>query len=440
MLTSTGSAATAVMTSPDAPAKKVVWDKRLSAIFWVNSVAISNDGRRVVAATYLHDYNQKTGKGLPNVKSKFGTFCLDGAPAEDGASKNPLWSNEYDAWDGVFGVAISGDGTIAAASGFRDLTPATTVGIAPIPEGATNQGLVRAYDATNGTKLLDCSSIGQRVSWVSLSHDGKVLAAVADDVYVFFRDGGAFNPVPVKLGIREVAKEFVTNVALHPDGTWLVACDKIGHVYVARIDARTGVITSQATWTAVAEYPFLSVAIAARTNTVVVGGGNVVFHFGFNTNGTLRDPIRIDTTIGSDPATIPPNKSDGKLQENVRWVATSADGTLVTAVANRMDEKTFTGVLMALTPEATQLRKLWTVPLDSNPNSTSIDGAGQFIAVADGFPTGKPAKFHLFEADGTKLWDFTTYSMNWPIVISASGNAIAAGSDDGTVYYFTPRG
>ena len=130
MLTSTGSAATAVMTSPDAPAKKVVWDKRLSAIFWVNSVAISNDGRRVVAATYLHDYNQKTGKGLPNLKSKFGTFCLDGAPAEDGASKNPLWSNEYDAWDGVFGVAISGDGTIAAASGFRDLTPATTVGIA----------------------------------------------------------------------------------------------------------------------------------------------------------------------------------------------------------------------------------------------------------------------------------------------------------------------
>ena len=86
MLTSTGAVMTAVMTSPDAPTKEVVWDKRLSAIFWVNSVAISNDGSRVVAATYLHDYNQRAvagmPKGLPNVKSKYGMFCLEGAAME----------------------------------------------------------------------------------------------------------------------------------------------------------------------------------------------------------------------------------------------------------------------------------------------------------------------------------------------------------------------
>ena len=427
MLTSTGSAVTAVMTSPDTPSKETVWDKRLSAIFWVNSVAISNDGSRVVAATYLHDYKHSAGKGLPNVKSLYGTFCFEGAPPLAGASKEPLWKDEFDAWDGIFGVAISGDGTIAAASGFLDMT---TGAAAP-----TVKGLVRAYNAADGTKLLDCSSIEQRVSWVSLSHDGKVLAAVADDVYVFLRDRGDFNSVPLKLGISAVAKGFVTNVAVHPDGTWLVACDKIGHVYVARIDARAGVITSQVSWTADAEYPFLSVAIAARANTFVVGGGNVVFQFGFDANKNLQDPIKFDTTIDSDPKSIPPNKPDGRLQENVRWVATSADGTLLSTVANRMG---FTGLLMALTPEVTQLRKLWEEPLESNPNSTSIDWAGRFVAVADGSVTSKPAKFRLFEPGGRKLWDFTTYSMNWPIAISASGNAIAAGSDDGTVYYFKP--
>jgi WD40 repeat protein len=363
------------------------------------------------------------------VKSKYGMFCLDGAPPKDGASKEPLWSDEWDVWDGVFGVAISGDGTIAAASGFLDMT---STGV---------QGLVRAYDATaNGKKLLlDYDKIGERVSWVSLSYDGKVLAAAADDVYVFFRNQGNFNPIPLKLGIQGVADGFVSSVAIHPDGTWLAACDKLGHVHVARIDATKGVVTSQ-TWTADAQYPFLSVAIAPTVNTFVVGGGNVVFQFGFDASGNLLDPIAIDTKVGADPTTIPPDKADGRLQENVRWVATSADGTLLSAVANRMTEKRFTGVVLALTPEGTQLKKLWEQQIDSNPNSTSIDAAGRFVAVADGFPTGKPAKFHLFNAkdNGTKRWDFTTYSMNWPMVISADGSSIVAGSDDGTVYYFTP--
>ena len=432
MLTSTGAVMTAVMTSPDAPTKEVVWDKRLSGIFWVNSVAISNDGSRVVAATYLHDYNQKAGKGmpkgLPNVKSKYGMFCLDGAPPKDGASKEPLWSDDWDVWDGVFGVAISGDGTIAAASGFRDMT---STGV---------QGLVRAYNATDGTNLLNYDKIDERVSWVSLSYDGKVLAAAADDVYVFLRDQGHFNPAPLKLGIQGDAEGFVSSVAIHPDGTWLVACDKLGHVYVARIDATTGVVTSQTTWTADVKYPFLSVAIAPTANTFVVGGGNVVLQFGFDASGNLQKPSAIDTKVGADPKTIPPDKADGRLQENVRWVATSADGTLVSAVANRTNDKRFTGVVLALTPEGTQLKKLWEQQIDSNPNSTSIDAAGRFVAVADGFPTGKPAKFHLFNAkdNGTKRWDFTTYSMNWPMVISADGSSIVAGSDDGTVYYFTP--
>jgi hypothetical protein len=79
--------------------------------------------------------------------------------------------------------------------------------------------------------------------------------------------------------------------------------------------------------------------------------------------------------------------------------------------------------------------------LENSPNSTSIDADGKYVAASDGYPTGQPAKFYLFDADavgGTKRWHFGTHNMNWPIAISADASAIVAGSDDGTVYYFEP--
>jgi outer membrane protein assembly factor BamB len=268
-----------------------------------------------------------------------------------------------------------------------------------------------------------------------VSADGKVLAAAADDVYVFFRKGAAFDPIPVKLGINETASEWVTNVAVHPSGTWLAACDHSGHVYLTTL---TGQGAASKVWDAQAKIPFLSVAMAADANAFVVGGGNDVFVFERDTFGA-QDPRRYDTIKDEDAATIPPNKSDGSPQENVRWVATSADGTLITTVANRLKGDTKTGVVLALKPAGSALEEIWRHVLPRNPNSTSIDAAGTLVTVADGFPTIKPAAFYLFDAKtGDKRWDFPTFSMNWPMAISANGNAIVAGSDDGSVYYFKP--
>ena len=282
MATSTVPAPTVTSTStaPLAPApKKPLWEKRLSDIFWINSVAMSNDGSRVVAATFIHDYRQRTGKFQPNVQSRFGTHLFDDAKNSPTA---PKWSDEFDGSDGVFGVAISGDGKVAAASGWLEKT------------GNTPVGLLRAYDATDSKPdsikvLLDYRDSNQRISWVALSDDGKVLTAVADDVYVFFRDGKAFNPVPVRLGVGGIANRYVTAVALHPSGTWLAACDASGHVHVARI--ANGAISTMITWTAPKEFPFLSVAIARDSQTFVVGGGNSVFHFAFDASGNLQAPI-----------------------------------------------------------------------------------------------------------------------------------------------------
>jgi hypothetical protein len=105
------------------------WYKNLSPSFWVNSVGISNNAGRVVAATFFHDYS-KPGSG-PNKEGAFGTYCYD-------ANGNQLWRDRFQGMDGVFGVAISGDRKIAAAGGWYN----------------QNQALLRAYDASDGTSLI----------------------------------------------------------------------------------------------------------------------------------------------------------------------------------------------------------------------------------------------------------------------------------------------
>ena len=411
--------------TPGVEQRKPLWESRLTKIFWVNSVAISNDGKRLVAGTYIHDYDQKIDKGFPNVQSRFGVYFYDDVPKVQTDRVDPKWSDEFKAWDGVFGVAISGDGKIVAGSGWFDRN------------GDTKLGLLRAYDAESSSAgalkvLLDFKDITQRVSWVSLSNDGRVLAAVADDVYVFVREGDAFKPEPVALGVSEVAKQYMTNVAVHPTGAWLAACDHSGHVYAARLN--NGVIENLVTWPALKEYPFLSVAIASDAGKFVVGGGNLVFVFDFNefmAQGASYQPKEFDTAPEGESGV--PEDQPGKLAENVRWVATSADGTLITVVANRSN---LDGKLFARNGDLTPR---WHVAIDNSPNSTSIDAAGLFVAMADGWPTSTPAKFHLFNAsDGKKRWESGTLSMNWPIVINTNGDAVVAGSDDGTVYYFTP--
>jgi WD40 repeat protein len=431
--------ATTVMPSPtpapQAAAKQPLWFKRLSDIFWINNVAISPDGTHVVAGTFIHDYRNKTGvKGHPNVQGRFLLHVYENAKTPADPKKvEPKWIDELDVWDGVFGVAISGNKTVVAASGWLEKTAF----------GA--RGLLRAYDVNPNADgspkvLLDYRESSARMSWVVLSEDGNTLAAVADDVYVFIKGGsGQFNTVPVKLGVSEIANRHCTNVALHPTGRWLAACDSSGHVHAARIE--NGRISEQVTWTAPMPkpVPFNSVALASDAGTFIVGGGNLVYLFDFAAlmrDGERYKPIAFDTALGEPDGTVPKDKDDGRLQENVRWVATSADGSLMTVAANRRsDTNPFTGVLIGFGPG---LREEWRRRLDRNPNSTSINATGTLVTSSDGFPTFKPAAFSLFDGKGNPLWHFGNHTMNWPMFISADGSAIVAGGDDGTVYFFLP--
>jgi len=73
----------------------------------VNSVAISDDGSRVVGCYYYYPY---PGTTIKDTSGEFCAYCSD-------ANGNRLWSDQYVGVQGVFAVEISGNGKVAAAGG-----------------------------------------------------------------------------------------------------------------------------------------------------------------------------------------------------------------------------------------------------------------------------------------------------------------------------------
>ena len=74
----------------------LVWKHTLPTL--VNSVAISDDGSLVAAATYYYPY---PGTTKPRTDGKFGTYVFD-------AHGNELWRDLYEGNEGLYSVAVSG--------------------------------------------------------------------------------------------------------------------------------------------------------------------------------------------------------------------------------------------------------------------------------------------------------------------------------------------
>jgi hypothetical protein len=231
---------------------------------------------------------------------------------------------------------------------------------------------------------------------------------------------------------------------IHPSGTWAVACDFSGNVLL--ITLAGGAIAGTYPWKApqkpadrkqpgsLAPIPFLSVAMATQGDAFAVGGGDFVYCFTKNGLIIAQAPVEIDTRDGDTLSGKAAANHQWKAAENVRWIALSADGQTLAVVANRRIGKDGTGVLLAYkngNPQAA-----WRLRLPRNPNGVSVSGDGSRIVVADGYPVGKPAAFLAFDAEGHELWRYPTTNMNWPVAISANKPVVAAGGDDGKLYYF----
>ena len=405
----------------------LIWTQPLSALplcvapeacpdqYMVNAVAISDDGSRMVAGTYYQHY---VGTTRTRLDGKFGTYCYDTA-----GTGTRLFADEFQGDSGIYAVAISGDGAIAAGGGL-------------LKKSNPKSGLLRAFDVGTHGKVLDKTDFPNRVNSVSLSNDGGVLAAVAEStLYVFFRAAsGLFSAAPTVISLDG----FCQTVAVHPSGEWLAVADEMGIVYLFTI--RAGVVQPPAKWTALeptnpalpgsSKVPvkFNCVSVARTSNWFVAVGDDFVYLF-----TTTAIQAAVPAPVGRYTF------FDAAGHHNVRFAAISNDGSFVTAVVNDADAVgNPTGRLAKLSLAGGVLNKDWDQNLHHAPNSTSIDSSGTRITAADGFPDKVPGTFYLFNNAGIKQWEMATTKMAWPMFISANGSGIGAGNDNNTLFFFTP--
>ena len=374
------------------------------AIFtnWINSVAISDDGSRVVAGTY---FPQST-----NPNRTYGTYVYD----ENGQR---LFADEYNGDRGIYSVAVSADGNFAASGGVRR------------DNGSGLVGLIRAFDLTTQTRILNFTNFNSRANSVAMSQDGSVLVAAAKSLFLFQRNGGGFGNPPT---IFSLAGSESDSICVDPNGQWFAAGAQDGKVHLCKKNG--GGVFQQSTFVTPAAgtaNPQIRCVAASANGFLAAGGENGVVYV-FNVNAFGGGPV----------AQI--NLTNGAQRFDVRLVGISANAGLVVASTNQNQPGVDTGRVFALNfnSGASTLTRKWDRQTTFGANGVSVDRSGNFVAASDGQPfngnhTLTPGTFYLFRGNnGDPVWDFGTSLMNWPIAVSGDGQAVATGGDDGTIHYF----
>jgi WD40 repeat protein len=389
--------------SPRAISKQPKWVVSLNPKEYVNSTAISGSGALVVAGTFFHSYKSTDllPDGAPAEGSgpdTFGTYCFD-------LNGKQLWADNFTGYEGVYCVGISDDGSTAASGGWYSNHPF--------------QGFLRAFSTANGARILTYLVADSRINTLALSKDGTTLVAGGASLYLFQQSGGVFSATP---GVLKLTgnRNSVQALSISPDGSAIVMGDAQGTVYL--IQNNNGKIGQVYRWSSPELKTVHSVALAGKGSWfAVVGASQYVYLF---TADTIKSGNYFAVYDFGTPV-------------RAGWVAISDAGDFLSAVCNDGQK----GLVYGLQKNNNQLQLLWSSPRPTlaNPNSTSVDSAGKYVSVADGYPDGTPGHFYLFDGPtGNPLWQYGTSNMSWPMFISSSGTGIVAGSDLGSVYYFTP--
>lgn len=375
----------------------LLWQAAPHAGYFINSVGICGDASRIVAGTFFHDYSASRRTGGNSDFGTYGIYCWNYTGALQ-------WSNTFSGYEGVYWATISNDGRWAASCGMYSYSP--------------YNGFIAAFDASDGTVALDFYKTPKRANQVALSADGSVLAAGCDQLYLFFRSGAQFGATPSTLPVA--SGDSVIGVGVSDDGQWVAAGTYEGTVLLVKIVGGQPVSSNK--WVPSTSNTVHSVAMAANGTGFAVGMTHGEFAY-FDCEGFLStpQPVWTQTLTGAS---------------SVYGVAISADAGFVSAVGN-IGSSGGTVAVYDNVDGAAVLR--WQNALTANPNSTSIDRQGLFVAVADGHPDGTPGHFTLFNAgSAAQIWSYTTGNMSWPIQLAGDAMACVGGSDDGNVYFFAP--
>lgn len=360
---------------------------------YINSVSLSRDGQRILAGTFHNDYSRPPDADDTPPLGRYGTFLFD-------RRGKLLWKDEFTGQHGVYDTALSSSGRWAASSGWFSRTQ--------------KAGFVAIYAAGNGRKLVDFRGAPGRVSSVAFSNNEQLVAAGSDAVYLFRRVGRGFARQPERVELPAVANSDarpnkITAVVVSGDGKHVVAGNIKGQVVLIEVQPTAATVRAQFR----TDGPVRNVAMASGADFVVVGAGAGRV-YGFD----------LEHLVAGEPNWA--QQFDGARA--IFGVAITDDAQSVAAVAN-IGDRGEVGVIDNASRAGTWR---WRSALARNPN-----GVARRVAVADGFPNGKPGAFSIFAGDnGALLWSYSSGDMSWPVELSADGRTCAAGSDDGRVYAF----
>jgi WD40 repeat protein len=374
----------------------LVWQYPMVPTNEINSTAISGDGSRCIAGTWDGPYQNH----VPPPTAEYVVNCWD----RSANPPNPLWSDPFEAHEGVFVVAISADGSRAAAGGWKKI----------------GKGFAHIYDAATGKKLISYHFLN-RVNALAFSDDGNVLAIAGNDAYLAQAQNGVFPAQPSHLGLP--ADTFLVSLSIVGYGDAFVFGDHNGNVYL--VENNNGSLGKPFVWAGgEAMGPIHSVAISKDGRWFVAVGDSSSIYL-FTPDSIQKQAYATSLEIG--------------VGNRFRWVAMSADGSFITPAENVGTG----GKVYGVQNNDGVLSKLWEQDIDRNPNCTSTDAGGKFVAIAAGYdlptyPAGGRLAL-LNGSDGAPVWQFDTQKMAWPCFISEDASGIFGGSDDGVAYYFTPQ-
>src|SRR5574341_675622 len=265
------------------------WHYTMDPQFPINSTAISADGSRCVAATFQGAYG---GGPPPPPDDYYLVNCWD-------RRGRLLWSDMFQAFEGPFACAISGDGSIVAAGGW-------------IKEG---QGYTKVYDGASGNELVTYT-FDHRVNTLALSQDGSVLAIGEDDAWLAQQSGGVFPGAPQALGLP--AGTIVESISMPDDGSVFVLGDNSGNVTL--VENNNGEIGSAYTWAGGSDMgPIHCVAISADGSWFVAVGDSQDVYL-FNLDSIKQQQYAASLNLATS--------------DRLRWVAISSDGSFISTVEN----------------------------------------------------------------------------------------------------------
>lgn len=408
-----------------------VWNVEPQPGYQINSTAISADGSVCLFGT-SREYDS----------GKFTVYCYDN-------NKKLLWSKpitDSAVEQGVFWVAVSADGRYGAAGGIKKpqskSKEQSTKTMDNTETDNSDDGFLNIYDICRGEVILDLS-LTSRVNQVAMSDDGKTLVAVAgSEVILCQMVGSAFE----KVAAKTLVSQYCQSCQLSADG-------RLAIVGTTNYDENTtsnytGQVLAYSTvgqdLTQIALYP----ANVGIQRVSMCSDGS---WWAASTHSGQLFAFSASVQGGSSPAwTYTPDDKDVSVSYAVA-IARNDETVYVTLGVNLRSEKTggrlYTMQCDASASEANEPIPCWQYDISFGVNpGVNMDRNAEYVTATDGEPASKSdhdesaGNFYLFNIKDSSrdplVWSYHTNQMNWPISISANGNAIFGASDNGNAYFW----